>query len=153
TLLYIAIQVVAQGILGAGLAEDRVTPLALAAAHFAGPTGRTVMISGAVLSMFGYLSGTVLAMPRCLFAFGRDGFLPRWLASVPPRYRTPHAAIVAYTVLVIALALSGTFEGLAVLANVAALVLFILCAVSTSILRRRDLRTDGEPFRNPGGAL
>lgn len=153
TLLYLAIQLVAQGILGPELASDRVTPLATAAAAFAGPAGRTVMIVGAALSMFGFLSSALLAGPRCLFAFARDGFLPGPLAAVHARYRTPHVAIVAFGVIAAVLALSGTFERLAVFANLSALSLYLLCAIAAWELRRRDLRTDGDPFLAPGGPL
>jgi amino acid transporter len=50
------------------------------------------------------------------------------------------------------MALSGTFEQLAIFANLASLSLYFLCAISAWVLRRRDVRTDGEPFRMPGGA-
>jgi amino acid transporter len=75
------------------------------------------------------------------------------MAAVHARYRTPHVAIVTYGVLATALALTGTFERLAVLANVSVLALYLLCAISAWVLRRRDVRSDGEPFRTPGGAL
>src|SRR5205823_2508336 len=94
-----------------------------------------------------------LAGPRCLFAFARDGFLPRRFAAVHHRYRTPHLAIVAYTAIAIALAVSGTFERLAVITSVFTLWVYLLCIVSMWVLRRRDVRSDGEPFRAPGGAL
>jgi amino acid transporter len=151
--LYLAIHLVAQGIQGPALAADRVTPLATAAATFAGPLGRSAMLAGAAISMFGFLSSALLAGPRCLFAFARDGFLPSSLASVHRRFRTPHVAIVAFGLLAAALALSGTFERLAVLANVSALTLYLLCAIAAWVLRRRGLRTDGEPFVAPGGPL
>jgi len=69
------------------------------------------------------------------------------------RYRTPHVAILAFGVIVAVLALSGTFERLVVFANISALSLYLLCAVGAWVLRRRDLRTDGEPFVTPGGPL
>ena len=153
TLLYLAIQFVALGILGAELANDRTTPLASAAAVVAGPTGRMILIVGAVVSMFGYLSANVLSEPRGLFALSRDGFLPRVLSRVHPRFHTPNVAIVAYGALVAAIALSGTFEQLAVFANLAALMVYFLCAIAALILRRRDVRTDGPPFLIPGGAF
>jgi APA family basic amino acid/polyamine antiporter len=105
------------------------------------------------LSMLGYLSGAILAAPRNLFAFGRDGFLPKQLAAVHPRHRTPHVSIVTYTLVAAALAISETFEQLAVLAVVTVLTLYLLCAVSAWVLRRRDVRAGGEPFRVPGGPL
>jgi amino acid transporter len=151
-LLYLLVQGVAQGVLGPELADDRVTPLATAAGVFAGSTGRTVILVGAAISMFGYLTGAILAAPRTMFAFGRDGFLPRSLAAVHPRFHTPHVAIITYGVLATALALSGTFEQLAILANSTVLALYFLCAIAAAVLQRRDLRADGEPFRLPAGA-
>jgi amino acid transporter len=78
-LLYVAIQLVAQGLLGAALPGDP-TPLASAAGVALGPAGRTLILVGSAVSMFAYVSGMTLAVPRMLFAFGRDGFLPGALA-------------------------------------------------------------------------
>lgn len=153
TLLYLAIQFVALGIMGTDLANDRTTPLASAAGAIAGPTARTILVVGAVVSMFGYLSANVLSEPRGLFAFSRDGFLPRIFSSVHPQFHTPHVAILVYGVVVAIIALSGTYETLAVFANLAALSLYFLCAIAAYVLRKRDVRTDGDPFLAPGGAL
>jgi amino acid transporter len=153
TALYLAIQWVALGIMGVGLAASETTPLADAAGTFAGPAGRIAIILGASVSMLGYLSGNVLAVPRSLFALARDGFLPASLSSVHARYRTPHVAIVLYALGIGALALTGTFEHLAIFANLTACVLYILCAVGVLVLRRRDVRASGKPFVVPGGPL
>ena len=69
------------------------------------------------------------------------------------RFHTPHNAIVIYGVVVGAIALSGTYETLTVFANLAALMLYFLCAIAAYVLRKRDVRTDGEPFLAPGGPL
>ena len=151
TLLYLAIQFVALGILGLELGNDRTTPLASAAAVVAGPLGRAVLIVGAVVSMFGYLSANVLSEPRGLFALSRDGFLPRILTRVHPHFHTPNLAIVVYGALVAGIALTGTFEQLAIFANLAALMVYFLCAVAALVLRRRGVRMAGEPFLIPGG--
>src|SRR6187402_1865703 len=120
TALYIALQVSAQGILGPALGQAS-TPLADAAGAAFGGWARALLLAGAAISMFGYLGGMTLAVPRLVFALARDGYLPRALADVHPTHRTPQAAIVVQTLLTIALAISGTFERLAILANVAAL--------------------------------
>jgi amino acid transporter len=151
--LYLAVQWVALGILGGALAGTGATPLAAAAQVFAGPAGRVVLVAGATVSMLGYLSGNMLAVPRSMFALARDGFLPRALAAVHPRFRTPHIAIMLYAVIVVGVALSGTFEELVVLSNIAALVLYVLCAIGVWRLRRLGVRSDGEPFVIPGGPL
>lgn len=152
TALYLAIHLVAQGVLGASLAGQP-TPLAEAAGVAIGPWGRTLLLAGASISTFGYIGGMTLAVPRALFALGRDGFLPRALASVHPRHRTPHVAIAAQAVVTAALALTGSFERLAILANLATLLLYAACCVAAWELRRRDVRAGGIPFRVPGGAV
>ena len=147
--IYIAVQLVAQGVLGARLATQQ-TPLAAAAAVVLGPWGRTLILVGSSLSMFGYVSGMTLAVPRMLFAFARDGFLPARLAAVHPRFRTPHWAIVAQSVIVAALALSGSFERLALVANGAVLLVYAACCLAAVELRRRNVRAGGVPFHLPG---
>lgn len=153
TILYLLVQAVALGVLGPALANDRVAPLATAAGAFSGDVGRTILLAGATISIFGWLTGSMLAGPRAFFALARDGYLPRSIAAVHGRFRTPHVAIIIYAIVAIALALSGTFEKLAILSNVAALLLYFLCAISVVALRRRDVRGDGVPFRMPGGLL
>lgn len=151
--LYIGIQVVAQGLLGAELPADRVAPLAQAAATVAGPAGRTLMLVGATVSMFGFLCGTVLTGPRSLFAFAQAGLAPRALAEVHASRRTPHMAIVVYVAIALGLGLSGSFESLLVLTNFSALLVYIGVAISAWELRRRDVRAHGKPFIAPGGAV
>jgi amino acid transporter len=151
TLLYLAIQLVAQGILGPGLATATTAPLAEAAGLAFGPTGRTVLLLGASISMFGYMSGMILAVPRALYAFARDGVLPSTLATVHPRYATPYIAIVIQTIIVLLLAFSSTFERLAIISNLSVLVLYALCCAAAWQLRRRGVRTEGTPFSMPLG--
>lgn len=135
TALYILLQVVAQGILGPSLATSTAAPLAEAAGASLGGWGRTLLLVGASLSMFGYLGGMTLSMPRMVYAFARDGYLPRALASTDARTHSPSAAIVLQSALALALAVSGTFERLAILANISALALYAGCAIAAWKLR------------------
>ena len=146
--LYVAIQVVAQGLLGSALATDP-TPLASAAAVAMGPVGYRLILVGSAVSMFGYVSGMTLAVPRMLFALARDGFLPGPLAAVHPRWHTPHLAIAAQTAIVIGVALFGNFEVLAVAANVTILLVYAVCCVAVVELRRRRVTGGGIPFAVP----
>ncbi len=141
TLLYLAIQAVAQSLLGPALQEFAAAPLAEAASRLFGHWGRTMVLVGAIVSMFGYVSGDVLSSPRALFALGRDGILPRAFAVVHPRFRTPQLAIAVYALIVALLAISSSFTQLAVLANVTALTLYLMCIAAAWELQRRDVRT------------
>src|SRR5256885_15855039 len=85
-----------------------------------------------------------------VFAFGRDGALPAFFAHVHPRYRSPDVAIITYAVLAFALSVSVTFERLAVLSNVAVLLMYLLCCAGCWVLLQRKVRSDGEPFSFPG---
>jgi APA family basic amino acid/polyamine antiporter len=153
TLLYLAVQAVGLGVLGTALGDDKVAPLASATATFAGSTGAALVLAGASISMFGWLTGSILAGPRALFALARDGFLPRGLAAVHPRFHTPHLAILAYGVLAIAISLTSSYQQLAVLSNLASFGVYILGAFAVWRLRVRDVRTDQPPFLMPGGML
>ncbi len=150
TALYILLQIVAQGILGSGLAQATVSPLADAAGASLGWWARGLLLAGAAVSMFGYIGGMTLAVPRMVYAFARDGFLPRALAAVHPRTQAPQRAIVVQSALAFALAISGSFETLAILGNVAALVLYLGCALASWRLRRlRVAAHDTAGFRIP----
>ena len=47
--------------------------------------------------------------------------------------------------------MSGTFEQLAIISNLSALGLYFLSAIGVWVLRKRNVRGEGEPFRIAGG--
>ncbi len=153
TMLYAGLQFVAQGVLGPALAVSKAAPLAEAAGVALGDWARSLLIVGAVVSMTGHAGAMILTAPRTLFAFGRDGFLPAALARTHSAYKTPVTAILVQCALVLVLAITSTFERLAILANLATLVLYFLCCVASWQLRRRDVRAGGIPFRVPFPAV
>jgi basic amino acid/polyamine antiporter, APA family len=155
TIIYMLIQLVAQGTLGADLANYKDAPLAEAAAKFLGSIGHSLLIAGAAISAFGFVTSDILSSPRIIFAFGRDGVLPAWFAHVHPRYRSPDVAIITWAVVAFALSITGTFERLAVLSNVAVLLMYLLCCAACWFLVQRNVRvdTDRSGFNFPGMKL
>jgi APA family basic amino acid/polyamine antiporter len=153
TSLYIAIQVVAQGILGPALALSTV-PLADAMGRIS-PGLRLLMLAGAAISMFGLMSIELLGGPRILFAFARDGLLPSSLGRVHVRTHAPHVAIICHAAIAVALALTGTFAELAVLSTLAVAPLYAGGSVAAWYLRRRGVAEAGKPlnFRWLGTAM
>ncbi|MDQ3672823.1 MAG: APC family permease [Gemmatimonadota bacterium] len=152
TVLYMGVQIVAQGVLGAELATNTEAPLAEAAKRVLGSGGQMLVLLGAAVSTLGYVAGDMLAAPRGIYALGRDGLLPGVIGSVHQRYRTPHVAIVIHALLCLAFALSGSFERLAVLSVIATLIVYLICCLAAIHLRRRDIRVEGAvPFKLPGG--
>ena len=152
TVVYVMIQVVGQGTLGADLAKYEDAPLAEAALIFLGPIGRTILLAGATLSAFGFVTSDILSSPRMIFALGRDGSIlifSKWFAHVHRRYRTPDIAIYTYSLLAFILSVTGSFKQLALLSNVAVLLMYLLCFAACLLLLRRD--TQGQQvFSFPG---
>ncbi len=154
TVLYLGLQVVAQGVLGAELVGST-TPLASAAAKVFGPWGSTMISVGLMVSAFGYLSGMMLAAPRALFAFAREGLLPRKVLAVHPRYHTPWVAIVVQAIIAWGLAVTNRFETLVIIANISVVLIYLGCALAALWLQRTADRgpQTANAFQLRGGAL
>ena len=113
-----------------------------------------MLLAGASISMFGYLGGMTLADAAHGVRAGAR--------SLPARCARPHPSRpsiaadrhrCAVAILTLALALSGTFERLAILANVSALALYFGCALAAWKLRRLGIEGEGASFRVPRGPL
>lgn len=153
TSIYLAVQTVAQGTLGPELPLFTDAPLVETAGRLFGTGARLFFLIGMAVSIFGYIAGDMLGTPRAIFALARDGVLPAPLARVHLQYRTPALAIVLYAGAVAVLAISSSFERLVVMANVSALLLYLMCVAASYQLQRRDVRMAGAPFNLPGGML
>jgi basic amino acid/polyamine antiporter, APA family len=147
-LLYIAIQLVAQGLLGPQLATAK-EPLAqaLGVVH---PGFILLIAVGAAISRGAWLGSDVLGAPRILFAFARDGFLPRWMGEVSPRRQVPANAILVHSALATILALLGEFGWLVLLSALATVPIYIGACLAAVKLRRDDVQLVGTAFRVPG---
>ncbi len=151
--LYVGLQVVSQGTLGPGLADQTDAPLAAAARVVFGEWGARMLIAGGVISIFSTLSGEILGAPRVIYASAQDGNLPAILARTHPEHHTPHVAIVVTAVAIGGFAMSGGFESLALVASGAILLVYLFVSLAVVRLRRRDgLPKEGQ-FRLPFGYL
>ena len=154
TLIYMAIQVVTQGVLGSELASNAKAPLAETARRILGSGGEKLVLIGTAISTFGYAAGDMLASPRGLYAMGRDRLLPGLIGSVNDKFRTPHVAILIHAGFCFGFAATGSFEGLIVLATLSTLIVYLVCCAATIRLQRLDVRAEGAiPFRVPGGPV
>lgn len=144
TAVYVSVQWVALATLP-GLPTSA-TPLADAAARFGGTSLAWLLTIGAAVSILGTANNTLLLGPRYLHAMAADGFGPRALAAVHPRFQTPGAAIALLAVVSLALAWSGSFVQLALLSVVARLCTYITTAAAVLVLRR-----SGRGLSLPGG--
>lgn len=152
-LLYISIQLVTQGVLGADIGAHKNAPLAEVATIALGKTGAILIIAASVLSMLGALGGELLSIPRILFAGARDGLMPKPLAKVHPVFKTPYIAIAVYGTFGFLLAISGGFKQLATLASAALLIIYLGVVLASIKLRKVEGVAPEKTFRLPGGVI
>ena len=114
-----------------------------------GGTGTALIAALVCVSTFGTMNGGTMCYPRIFYAMAEDRLFFRGIASVHPRYGTPHAAIVLTATLAIAFLWVRTFEQLIEIFILGVLPFWALGAGAVILLRRRrpDLT---RPYRTPG---
>lgn len=149
TTLYSLIQWVVVGVLPDAAHSER--PLADVARVVVGSFGAALVAVGALISLYGYLSAKILAMPRVTFALAEQGDFPKVFAAIHRRYHTPYVSILVFAALVWGFALSGEFKWNVTLSAVARLLYYAVCCAALPMLRRKQ--PEGARFRLPAGNL
>jgi amino acid transporter len=147
--LYLLVQLVVVGVVPRAAGAQ--APLAAAFSVLLGRAGLVLACVAAMVSVSGYATGSTLQSPRVLYAMAGEGELPSLFARVHPVYRTPHLAILAYSVAALALALWGSFAWNATLSAIARLLTYGLTCVALLRLRHSSGRAEG--FHLWGGLL
>ncbi len=148
--LYFLIQLVSVFTLP-GLATSEAALADVAQVLF-GNIGAAVLILGAVFSIGGNLSASLLSAPRMTFALARDGSMPKWFTAVHPEFHTPHHSIWFYGVLCLAMALSGTFIWLAIMSTLVRLLTYMICIAALPKLGK-TMEPHAGQFSIPGGMI
>lgn len=120
------------------------TPIASAASAIIGPIGGIIVTIGALMSMAGTNSGTMLEGSRMLYALSLGRRMGA-ISFVHPRFHTPTVAIAIHTTAALIFALSGSFRQLALLSAVARLTTYLATCLAVPRLRKLN-----EGFRTPG---
>ena len=152
-IIYMLLQTITQGVLGAGMASFKDAPLAAVAEKIIGPLGATILLISAAISCFGSVSADVMATPRTLFAAANDGMFPKYLGRVHPKFATPYLAVITYGALIFIFSVSGGFKQLAVLASAAILLIYLAVILATIKLRSKKQDAGEKTFRAPGGLV
>jgi amino acid transporter len=142
TVFYFLIQVVTISV-APDIASSK-TPLAEVARLLMGAAGAAILTLGAVFSIGGNITSSMLSAPRMVYAMGQLGSLPAWFGNIHPRFHTPANAILFYAVFSIALALSGGFVWLAVISTIVRLLVYVLCITTLPILHRKLAEYEGQ---------
>lgn len=152
-LLYISIQLVTQGVLGAAITANKNAPLAAVAGIAFGKSGSVIIITATVIAMLGTLAGDILSIPRILFAGARDGLMPKPLAKVHTAFFTPYIAIIFYAALGYLFAISGGFKQLATIASAAVLITYLGVVLASIKLKSKAGVSSEKTFKAPGGII
>jgi len=152
-IVYISLQLVTQGVLGAGIAAYKDAPLAAVAEKIIGKAGAALLLIAAAISCFGCVSADVMATPRTLFAGANDGLFPKFLGKVHSKFSTPYLAVITYGSLIFIFSVSGGFKQLAVLASAAILLIYLSVILATIKLRKQKQAPAEKTFRVPGGMV
>jgi len=151
--IYMLLQLVSQGVLGDQLAVHKKAPLASLAVSLIGPIGGTIILITGLVSMFGMVTGDVLATPRLLFAAAKDKLLPGFLSRIHTKFATPRWSIIVYSAVIVILASSGGFKQLATLASSSVLIIYLAVVLAMIKLRYKKEDVAEAGFKIPGGLL
>jgi APA family basic amino acid/polyamine antiporter len=147
--IYGLIQWVVVGVLPDPAHSER--PLADVAQIVMGHGGAALISIGALVSIYGYLSGNTLSTPRATFALAERGDFPSPFAAVHKRFHTPYFSIFVFALLVWLLALFGSFAGNATLSAGSRLFYYGVVCAALPALRRKQQKP--ALIRIPGGVF
>lgn len=150
-MLYVALQVVNQGVLGARLPGET-APLAVTAGAL-WPAAFGLLLVAAGVSMFGFLMGNLLGSSRIAFALGRDGYLPSAVGNITRSHRVPLVAVVLHGTIAWLLASAGSFEFLVMVSGGANCLVYAAVGIAAWKLQRDGRAEQGTPFQLPGGIV
>lgn len=149
--LYLAVNFVCLGSLGARGLETTVTPATAVMRLAMGQNGASLIGIGIAISTLGFLSQSILTAPRVYYAMAQDGLFFKSVARLHPRTRVPVVAIALQGIMATILALSGTYEQLLSYVVSDDFLFFGLSASCIFVLRRRPAgHADEERFNMPG---
>jgi APA family basic amino acid/polyamine antiporter len=136
----------------AGLAATS-TPASEVMRRSLGALGGSLIAIAIAISTLGFLSQSMLTIPRVAFAMAQDGVLPSIFARLGSRSRAPVIAIALQGIITSAAVLLGTYEQILSYTVVMDWLFFGLSASCLFIFRARDAKKDvpGDPgYRVPG---
>ena len=148
-ILYLLVQFVAQGVLGAELPVHQFAPLAEVGQTIMGDAGKLLIVIGAAISGFGLISGDIMITSRVPYAAARDGLLPKFLSRIHPKFATPYISIIFYAALGYIMSISGGFRELAILASSSMLIIYLGVILAT--IKLRKTKPEEGAFVIPGG--
>jgi len=95
----------------------------------------------ASIGLFGLIAsihGTILASSRQVYGMARSGYLPRTLARVNSKFKTPHWAIIAGGLISFIALYTGTTSQIIILSVLGAVIMYMMSMISLFVLRVKE---------------
>jgi APA family basic amino acid/polyamine antiporter len=143
--VYLLVNVALLSVLPIGDLARSTLPAADAAQIVLGGRGREIITILSIVSLPPMLNAILMIGTRILFAMARAGLLWRRAASVTAR-GTPAAAMLATTLVALALVATGTFQRLVAVVAFFLAANYVVCCLALIVLRRRE-PDRARPFR------
>ncbi|MFB6137392.1 MAG: amino acid permease [Halobacteriaceae archaeon] len=150
-LVYTLTVFVVVGVSPAGglMADDMLTPMAYAAAQFAGRAGEVLMGLVALLALTSMANAGILSSSRFPFAMSRDGLVPPRLGDVSDRFRTPVVSVGLTGAVLLLLIAAVPVRDLAKLASAFQILIFTVVNVALVAFRESSLESYQPEFTSP----
>lgn len=101
--IFFMMSFVAFGVLPADTLATSSSAMADAAAQYLPPWGAAIVAIGAMSAFLTSINGSILVPSRMLFVFSEDRLMPKVLATVHPKWRTPHVSLIISAIICILL--------------------------------------------------
>lgn len=151
TVFYLLVAYTAVGAMGAqpgGPLSQSKEPLAFVLREIGWPKVGSAVAIAAIVALPSVVLMMIFGQTRILFTMARDGLLPDKLASVHPKYKTPHVVTWITGIAVSLFAAMFPVGMLADISNSGTLFAFFMVAAGVMILRKADPDRI-RPFRTP----
>jgi APA family basic amino acid/polyamine antiporter len=146
--IYMLVQFIVVATIGTKISD---APLQATASALLGRGGAAFVTIAALISIYGWISASMLYAPRLAYSLSAQGDFPSVFAKLHAQFRTPTAGILLYAFTGWVLAASGTFLWLVTLTSGTLMVLY--AAGCSSLIRLRKLRPKVDAFRTPLGPV
>ncbi|MCK6592394.1 MAG: amino acid permease [Polyangiaceae bacterium] len=135
-----------------GIANESQRPLA-DGARYLGPTLGAVVLIGSMVSIGGFTAGSALGSPRYAQAIAAHRLLPAPIASLHPKWATPHIAILLTTAFTACLAAFLDYRQLVGMSNITIVVQYLFTCLAVPAIRKKQGPAPAKAFVIPFGPV
>jgi len=124
------------------------SPLIYAAQLSMGDLGKIALVIAGTIAALSSVNTSIMAQSRVAYALSRDGYFPKALLRIHPKFNTPHVAVVIGSVFTAVLAATGVINFVGYATDFGFIIGFALVNLSLIKLRKEKPLLD-RPFKTP----